>query len=285
MQIQRILVRWKRGFRDQLNYTTSDEEFRKRFGDERACRDFLFQARWPRGFECPRCGPARYRWVDEKRLVCLCCHKVRSLTAGTILERTRKPLTLWFRAAFLMVQCGTVSARTLQETLNLTYKVAWSWAHKLRRLMEEKTTIDEAVPPFVADPHTKALEPWVTESQQRRWYVLHGGYEWDADRPGVRGSCCSRLDRADWSFDTGLTKARSRQTLFDACSGAVSDKHLDAYLRQTEFRMNHRGVPRVEVVAELMERFPNVRPCPYRAMRGDRQGREPVRFAMRKRRR
>ncbi|MEZ0230263.1 MAG: transposase [Planctomycetota bacterium] len=284
MKIQRILVRSGRGFRDMYRVAPSDKAFERRFGTERACRDFLFAHRWPRGFVCHRCGPAGHRWVDERRLVCLSCHKVRSVTGGTILERTRKPLTLWFRAAFLMAQHGA-SARTLQEDLGVTYKIAWTWAHKLRRLMALKTTVDEAVPSFVPDPHLTAVaafegDPRLIENKRRQWYVLHGGYEWEASRSGGLGACCARFDHADWDADD-RTLGWSKQRFFEACSGSVSDKHIETYMRQTEWRMNHRGLSHEARTAELMGRFAATRPVPYRAIRGERPPRAAVRLAWR----
>src|SRR5581483_6929383 len=167
--MRRVLVASGRGFREFITAIPNDEAFKSRFGSERACRDFLFQSRWPDGFECPRCGPAAFRWLDSRRMRCLCCHKNTHLTGGTILHRTRKPLALWFRAAFLMAQHGA-SARTLSQELQLTFKVAWMWGHKLRKLMELKTTVDAAVPPWTPPPRPSdpPLGPCGVEYLKRR---------------------------------------------------------------------------------------------------------------------
>jgi hypothetical protein len=59
------------------------------------------------------------------------------VTAGTIFQDTRKPLTLWFRAAWwVTTQKNGASAMGLQRVLGLkSYKTAWTWLHKLRRAM------------------------------------------------------------------------------------------------------------------------------------------------------
>jgi transposase-like protein len=59
------------------------------------------------------------------------------VTAGTIFQDTRKPLTLWFRAAWWVTsQKNGASAMGLQRVLGLkSYKTAWTWLHKLRRAM------------------------------------------------------------------------------------------------------------------------------------------------------
>ena len=59
------------------------------------------------------------------------------MTAGTIFENTRKPLTLWFRAIWYVTsQKSGASAANLQQILGLrSYQTAWTWLHKLRRAM------------------------------------------------------------------------------------------------------------------------------------------------------
>jgi transposase-like protein len=59
------------------------------------------------------------------------------VTAGTIFQDTRKPLTLWFRAMWSVTsQKNGASAIGLQRVLGLgSYKTAWTWLHKLRRAM------------------------------------------------------------------------------------------------------------------------------------------------------
>lgn len=57
--------------------------------------------------------------------------------AGTIFERTRTPLPLWFRAIWWVVtQKNGASALGLQRVLGLgSYETAWTWLHKIRRAM------------------------------------------------------------------------------------------------------------------------------------------------------
>jgi hypothetical protein len=65
------------------------------------------------------------------------CHYQGSLTAGTIFQHTRKPLTMWFRAIWwVTAQKNGASALGLQRILGLgSYLTAWTWLHKLRRAM------------------------------------------------------------------------------------------------------------------------------------------------------
>lgn len=112
-------------------------EFEARFSAEEDCRAYLVRLRWPGGFVCPRCGGSG-GWPTKRNLVvCAHCQYQASLTAGTILQDTRKPLTLWFRAMWwVTTQKHGASALGLQRELGLnTYWTAWTWLHKLRRAM------------------------------------------------------------------------------------------------------------------------------------------------------
>lgn len=112
-------------------------ELEARFSTEEACRGYLFQLRWPAGFECPRCG-GRKAWLASELLwECSGCHRQTSVTAGTIFQDSRLPLTLWFRAVWWVTsQKNGVSAMGLQRVLGLkSYKTAWTMLHKLRHAM------------------------------------------------------------------------------------------------------------------------------------------------------
>ena len=112
-------------------------EFEARFSTEAACREYLFQLRWPEGFRCPRCAGRKSWPLREVLLQCADCGYQSSVTAGTVFQATRKPLRLWFRAMWwVSSQKNGASAMGLQQVLGLgSYKTAWTWLHKLRRAM------------------------------------------------------------------------------------------------------------------------------------------------------
>lgn len=112
-------------------------EFHRLCRREDACRQFLIRCRWPRGFTCKSCASPRY-WINRRLvLVCAHCRRQHSLTAGTILHKTRKPLSVWFQAMWWMVTQKTGgSAKGLQRLMGFgSYQTAWAWLHKLRRAM------------------------------------------------------------------------------------------------------------------------------------------------------
>ncbi|MCK4957858.1 MAG: IS1595 family transposase [Planctomycetes bacterium] len=119
------------------DYPKTISEFEKRFASEEACRQYLYQLRWPQGFHCPRCDSDE-AWSTKRGLYrCKECDSQISVTAGTIFQDTRKPLLQWFRAMWYVTnQKHGVSALGLQRFLGLgSYHTAWTWLHKLRRAM------------------------------------------------------------------------------------------------------------------------------------------------------
>ena len=119
------------------DYPRTLMEIERRFATDQACREYLFALRWPEGFVCPHCG-GRQAWAMKRGLwLCSACRYQASVTARTIFQDTRLPLTLWFRAMWLVTsQKNGASALGLQRVLGLgCYKTAWAMLHKLRRAM------------------------------------------------------------------------------------------------------------------------------------------------------
>jgi len=113
-------------------------QFQSDFATEEACERYLAACRWPEGFICPRCGNRRaYDLVNQRRWQCAGCRHQVSLTAGTVLHRTKIGLPQWFWAAYLMTTDKRgISALLLQRQLGLScYETAWMLLHKLRRAM------------------------------------------------------------------------------------------------------------------------------------------------------
>jgi transposase-like protein len=119
------------------DYPKNILEFEKRFATEEACREYLYQVRWPDGFICPKCNHREF-WIIQIGLYrCKRCKFRTSVTAGTIFQDTRIPLRLWFRAVWQVVtQKHGISALGLQQILGLKrYETTWILLHKLRTAM------------------------------------------------------------------------------------------------------------------------------------------------------
>jgi hypothetical protein len=119
------------------DYPNTYREFREMFPNDTACASFLLQLRWPEGFVCPACGIASPAWIESRnRLECSLCHRQTYLTAGTIFDKTRTPLTIWFEAAWHLTTAKIgMSAKTLERTIGTSYEVAWMMLHRYRVAM------------------------------------------------------------------------------------------------------------------------------------------------------
>jgi hypothetical protein len=134
------------------NFPKTAIEFDRRFATEEACRAYWIEARW--GGE-PACAD---------------CDHQTSLTSGTLLEKTRKPFKVWFRAVFeISSRRNGISAKELQRILGLgSYKTAWSWLHKLRAALVRAdreplgpfVQIDEALVGGKGSPHKELVLVW-----------------------------------------------------------------------------------------------------------------------------
>lgn len=126
---------WQSG---NKSYPCNWIEFQDWFATEDSCTAYLEHLRWPKGFCCPSCGaidePGR---ATRGRLICRSCRHQSSVTAGTIFDKTRTPLRLWFAAAWYITnQKQGVSALGLQRVLGLnSYQTAWAMLHRFRRAM------------------------------------------------------------------------------------------------------------------------------------------------------
>jgi transposase-like protein len=119
------------------DYPNTYREFVDMFPDNAACTAFLSQLRWPEGFMCPACKEVSTPWSESRgRLACPICRHQTSVTAGTIFDKTRTPLTSWFEAAWHVTTAKNgMSAKTLERTIGTSYQVAWMMLQRFRVAM------------------------------------------------------------------------------------------------------------------------------------------------------
>jgi transposase-like protein len=116
------------------------------FHDEDKAREALEAELWPNGPVCRHCGnydQTKIGKVQGKshRPGLYYCHECKgqfTVTVGTVLERSKLPLTKWLMAAH-MFNSGKngVSAHEIHRQLGVTYKTAWFMMHRLREAMNE----------------------------------------------------------------------------------------------------------------------------------------------------
>ena len=110
------------------------------FHDANKAREHIEKLLWPDGPYCPRCGVTGDRITKLKGKStrpgvhkCKDCRKPFTVTVGTIMERSKIPLSKWVLAAQLMTSSKKgMSAHQLHRMLGTTYETAWFLFHRLR---------------------------------------------------------------------------------------------------------------------------------------------------------
>lgn len=118
------------------HYPSSLGQFQAWFRTDADCLDYLEWLRWPQGFVCPDCDHSGWR-LGDGRFMCSACGARTSVKAGTIFDRTRTPLTVWFTACWLFATAKDgVSALGLKRVLEIgSYQTAWAMLHRFRSVL------------------------------------------------------------------------------------------------------------------------------------------------------
>ncbi len=108
---------------------------RKEFPTERVCLDFLFDAFHGRLCSCG----GRYSLLKRRRqFQCSRCRFQIAPTAGTVFEKSKTPLTLWFHAAMVFSNAKSgISASEMERQLEVTYKCAWRILYVIRSALTQ----------------------------------------------------------------------------------------------------------------------------------------------------
>src|SRR5436853_180674 len=114
------------------------------FTDDEKAREAFEAVRWPNGPVCPHCGN-----LDQEKIAkgqgnvarpglyyCAACNGQFTVTIGTVMERSKIPLSKWLFAMHLMGASNKgMSALQLQRMLGVTYKTTWFLCHRIREAM------------------------------------------------------------------------------------------------------------------------------------------------------
>jgi len=276
-------------------------EFEARFATEEDCCAYWIQARWGGEPACARCESKRVWTIrDGTTFECAECGHQTSLTSGTVLEKTRKPFKMWFRAIFEISTRRTgISGKDLQRIMGFgSYETAWTWLHKLRSAMVRSdgepmgpfVQVDEALVGGKGGPH-KELVLVAAEANGRvrlahaenndtgtcglfvsgqiaddAHVVTDGHAGYNETSLGERGHDAVVQTKAERRERDAVqachwTISLLKRWLMGTHAGAVSDKHLQAYLDEFAFRHNRRktnGVGRItaRVIESLVAKPP-----------------------------
>jgi transposase-like protein len=285
-------------------------EFEKRFATEEDCRAYWIEARWGGKPACARCG-STYVWTirDGTTFECRDCDHQTSLTAGTVLEKTRKPFKVWFRAVFEISTRRTgISAMDLMRIMGFgSYKTAWTWLHKLRAALVRPereplgpfVQMDEALVGGKGGPHKELV--LVAAEADGRVRLAHaetndkatlkrfadgqvapdahvttdGLASYDGDSLGERPYQRVVQTKAERRETDALqvchwTISLLKRWLLGTHAGAVGPKHLQAYLDEFAFRHNRRKTSGVgRIAARVIEQLVIRQPLTMRSLIDD----------------
>ena len=142
------------------------------YSDEDAARAALEAIRWPDGPVCPHCGN-----LDREKIArgagkahrpglyyCAACNGQFTVTVGTVMERSKIPLSKWLMAMHLMASSKKgVSSHQLHRMLGVTYKTAWFLSHRIREAMKD----DSPTPLGGEGKSVQADETYIGNSSKR----------------------------------------------------------------------------------------------------------------------
>jgi len=241
------------------DYPRTLMELERRFATEDACRQYLFQLRWPNGFACPRCGGPQAWPMRTGRWLCGGCRHQASVTAGTIFQDSHLPLTTWFRALwYVTTQKPGVSALGLQRVLGLgSYKTAWAMLHKLRRAMVRPGRDRLRGTVEVDETYWGAEEAGVIGRRTEAKAILLVAAEADGAGIGrIRMRRLPALTRAQAhkfiaaAIEAGSVVRTDGLNIYEGLAGYVHDRQV-----QREQPEGQHLLPRVHRVVSLLKRW------------------------------
>ena len=115
------------------------DEFKRHFGSEVDCANFLLETRFASDFRCCACGTLRRfkLYISDYRLKCAGCSKAHYLRSGTMMEGSCLPLTTWFEAMWLLTVTRTgISTDLVSTHLGIGTKAALRMRRKINEHME-----------------------------------------------------------------------------------------------------------------------------------------------------
>lgn len=142
------------------------------FTNEDEAREALEAIRWPDGPYCPHCGN-----LDQDKIAkgegkahrpglyyCAACNGQFTVTVGTVMERSKIPLSKWLMAMHLMASSKKgISAHQMHRLLGVTYKSAWFLCHRIREAMRD----DNPTPLGGEGKSVQADETYIGNSSKR----------------------------------------------------------------------------------------------------------------------
>ncbi len=178
--------------------------------------------------------------LGDRRFMCSACGARTSVTAGTIFDRTRTPLTVWFTVCwhFATAKDG-ISARSLKRVLEIgSCQTAWAMLHRLRSVLVRPGRDLPAGTVEVDETYIGGEEPELRGGRAKGKKVLTVVIAVEFREPGGFGRCSMAplIDASGTSLETFVTQSVNPGTH----QGSVDGAHMNNDLNEFVFRFNRR---------------------------------------------
>jgi transposase-like protein len=222
---------------------------------EDKAREALEAIRWPDGPFCPHCGNA-----DQKKIAkgegkahraglyyCAACNGQFTVTVGTVMERSKIPLSKWLFATHLVgASKKGMSALQLQRMLGVTYKTAWFLCHRIREGHDAYQADGHSYSFHVANVTAKTLRQTIVQVVDRNSYLMTDelasytklGREFSGH--GTANHSANEYVRGGGFWHVNTTECRfslMKRAVFGT-HHSVSEAHLHRYLVEWDFKFN-----------------------------------------------
>lgn len=125
--------------------------FQKRFPNATVCYEHLFKIKWPEGFICPACNHSEYYKVPKRNhLQCKRCGHQTSVTAGTVMHRTRTSLHHWFWLIYWVLENSRENSPSqVSKALGINYHLVRRIVAKIKKDVASKGVTRELHASFI----------------------------------------------------------------------------------------------------------------------------------------
>ena len=111
------------------------------FADKDVAHQYLVNARWSDGVECPYCKGKEHSYITTRKTwQCKSCKKRFSVKIGTIFEDSPIGLDKWLPCVWMIANAKNgISSCEIARALGVTQKSAWFMLHRVRAAMQTGT--------------------------------------------------------------------------------------------------------------------------------------------------
>jgi predicted RNA-binding Zn-ribbon protein involved in translation (DUF1610 family) len=117
---------------------------------EKECRSRLRKQRWPKGFECPKCGKSKKYYKKQRKLYqCKKCGHQTSVTSGdNFFNGTKIPLKTWFVMIALVFEkrWSKIPRSELQKMLKIKSPISlYRMKEKIEEALKDRKLSDKLI--------------------------------------------------------------------------------------------------------------------------------------------